>query len=74
MILYLCLRMTILFRCYFTEKYKCHVAYEITKRKEENTIQTEILCKRCSGHLGHIYYNEKSGASERHCVNSISVR
>ena len=62
------------FRCYFTNKYKCHVAFAITQREDNDTIQTEILCKRCSGHLGHLYYNETSNGSERHCVNSVSVR
>ena len=62
------------FRCFFSQRYNCHVGFAITKRDDNNTIETEIVCKRCSGHLGHVFYNETSSGTERHCVNSISVR
>ena len=61
------------FRCYFSEKYDCHVNFN-TKQRNDNTIETEIICQYCLGHLGHLFYNETSMESERHCVNSASVR
>lgn len=50
---------------------------DAVRTKPDNTLfttRTEVHCRRCGSHLGHIFDDGPEPTGKRHCLNGVSLR